>query len=311
MATSYAPQGATGFSELAQKAMSEYAVFAAHKNLAKISLFAHTFTELNGRPGESVAVPVYNFEDRDLSACDFDKDSNNYGSGTNEIGGKLVTLEKHYIKSVSITDADLAFTGINWARDTAAALAERITRDINKYVFGQFNATNCPLSATAADYLGAEEISATADFSKVTIAGLYSCAEENDIPVDRCVVALNPTYFSKVLGTVDYAMLGTGDYIRTGVIDGLYGFKGFVCTSNLPAGTKGIVALDESIGVASKYLAPMTPGAYPEAWSASTDEGFTIGFRRFMDLNTGSNKFAVDALFGAKLLQPTKVVRLV
>ena len=296
------------FTDLQQKAASEYAVFAAHKNLAKISLFAHTFTELNGRPGESIAVPIY-----DLSAAnEYNAVSNNYGTGgDNEIGGLLVELDKHYVKSVSITDKDLAYTGINWARDTAAALAERITRDINAYVFGQFNSTNCELTATAADYLGAEDISATADFSKVTIAGLYSCAEANDIPVDKCVVALNPTYFSKVLGTVDYAMLGTGDYIRTGVIDGLYGFKGFVCTSNLPAGTKGIVALDESIGVASKYLAPMTPGAYPEAWSASTDEGFTIGFRRFMDLNTGSDKFAVDALFGAKLLQPSKVVRLI
>ena len=287
------------FSDLQQKAASEYAVFAAHKNLAKLSLFSHTFTELEGRPGESVAVPVY-----DLSAGgDFVAGSNDYGTGVNEVGGLLVELDKHYVKSVSITDKELAYTGINWVKDTSAALAERITRDINAYTFGLINATNVTASAAVSTYIGATPT--LADF-----AGLYALAENSDIPVDRCVVVLNPTYFSKVLPLVTYNMVGKEDYIETGVIRGLIGFKGVVCTSNLPDGTVGAILLDEAMGLASKYLAPMTPGAYPEAWSATSDEGFTIGFRRFMDLNTGADKYAVDALFGAKLLQPTKCVRL-
>jgi hypothetical protein len=288
------------FNDLQQKAASEYAVFAAHKNLAKLSLFSHTFTELEGRPGESVAVPVY-----DLSAGgDFVAGTNDYGTGVNEVGGLLVELDKHYVKSVSITDKELAYTGINWVKDTSAALAERITRDINAYTFGLINATNVTASAAISTYLGATP--SLADFS-----GLYALAENSDIPVDRCVVVLNPTYFSKVLPLVTYNMVGKEDYIETGVIRGLIGFKGVVCSSNLPEGTVGAILLDEAMGLASKYLAPMTPGAYPEAWSATSDEGFTIGFRRFMDLNTGANKFAVDALYGCKLLQPNKVIRLV
>lgn len=287
------------FNDLQIKAASEYAVFAAHKNLAKLSLFSHTFTELEGRPGESVAVPVY-----DLSAGgDFVAGTNDYGTGVNEVGGLLVELDKHYVKSVSITDKELAYTGINWVKDTSAALAERITRDINAYTFGLINATNVTASAAVSTYIGATPT--LSDF-----AGLYALAENSDIPVDRCVVVLNPTYFSKVLPLVTYNMVGKEDYIETGVIRGLIGFKGVVCTSNLPDGTVGAILLDEAMGLASKYLAPMTPGAYPEAWSATSDEGFTVGFRRFMDLNTGADKFAVDALFGAKLLQPTKCVRL-
>ena len=279
------------FNDLQIKAASEYAVFAAHKNLAKLSLFSHTFTELEGRPGESVAVPVY-----DLSAGgEFVAGTNDYGTGVNEVGGLLVELDKHYVKSVSITDKELAYTGINWVRDTSAALAERITRDINAYTFGLINATNVTASAAVSTYIGATPT--LADF-----AGLYALAENSDIPVDRCVVVLNPTYYSKVLPLVTYNMVGKEDYIETGVIRGLIGFKGVVCSSNLPDGTVGAILLDEAMGLASKYLAPMTPGAYPEAWSATSDEGFTIGFRRFMDLNTGSDKFAVDALFGAKLL---------
>ena len=106
-------------------------------------------------------------------------------------------------------------------------------------------------------------------------------------------------------------MYGGSEAIRLGIVPGLYGFKGFVCTSNLPEGTNGAIICDSAIGVASRYVYPGTEGAYPEAWSATDEDGFTVGYRRFMDLCTGSNKFAADVLFGASILQPSKIVRLV
>ena len=93
------------FSDLALKAASESAVIAAHKNLAKISLFAKNFSELQGVPGKSIAVPVY-----DLSAAAAFTADNNYGTGGNEIGGELITLDQHLVKSVSITDVEEAET---------------------------------------------------------------------------------------------------------------------------------------------------------------------------------------------------------
>ena len=282
------------FSDLQLKAASESAVMAAHANIAKLALFAHTFTELDGRPGESIAVPVY-----DLSASgEFVAGTNDYGSGANEVGGMLVQLDKHIVKSISITDKQLAFTGINWVKDSAYALADRITRDVNSYAFGLFNNTNVTLSATL-------DVS-----SKTAVANLYKIAADNDIPVDRAIVVLGPTDFAKVLAIVDYNMIGSGDYIKTGVIERLFGFKAFVCSTFLPSGVKGVICLDEAMGVASKYLAPMTPGAYPEAWAATDENGFSIGFRRFMNLNTGADNFACDALFGCKLLQKDKCVLL-
>ena len=125
------------------------------------------------------------------------------------------------------------------------------------------------------------------------------------------MVALKPTQFAGVLSCLDYTVYGSDDAIRNGVIPGLYGFKGFVCAPNLPEGVNGAVICDTAIGVASRYLFPGTEGAYPQAWAATDDNGFTIGYRRFMDLAMGSNKFAADCLFGAKLIQPGKIVRLV
>ena len=283
-----------GFNDLQLKAASESAVMAAHANIAKLALFAHTFTELDGRPGESIAVPVYDLS----SSGQFVAGTNDYGTGANEVGGMLVNLDKHYVKSISITDKELAFTGINWVKDSAYALADRITRDVNAYAMSLFNTTNVTLSATL-------DVS-----SKATVANLYKTAADNDIPVDRAVVILGPADFAKVLAMVDYNMIGSGDYIKTGVIQNLFGFKAFVCSTFLPSGVKGVIALDSCLGVASKYLAPMTEGAYPEAWSATDENGFTIGFRRFMNLNTGADIFACDAIFGCKLLQKDRCVLL-
>lgn len=281
------------FSDLALKAASESAIMAAHKNIAKLSLFAKSFSELNGQPGKSIAVPVYNLS----AAAAFDAVNNNYCTGSNEIGGELITLDQHLVKSVSITDVEEAETGIRWASDTAAALADTLTRGVNAYVFGLINATNVTLTADT-------------PATKAAVAGLYAIAEQNDIPVDRAVVALAPTQFATVLGQLDANVYGGSEAIRLGIIPGLYGFKGFVCTSNLPEGTNGAIICDSAVGVASRYLYPGTEGAYPEAWSATDEDGFTIGYRRFMDLCTGTNKFAADVLFGAKILQPSKIVRL-
>ena len=282
------------FSDLALKAASESAVMAAHKNLAKLSLFAKNFSELQGVPGKSIAVPVY-----DLSAAAaFVAGTNDYGTGANEIGGELITLDQHLVKSVTITDVEEAETGIRWATDTSYALADMLTRGVNDYVFGLINATNVTLSADTPT-------------TKATVAGLYAIAENNDIPVDQCIVALKPTQFAGVLSALDYTVYGSDDAIRNGVIPGLYGFKGFVCAPNLPDGTNGAIICDTAVGVASRYLFPGTEGAYPQAWAATDDSGFTIGYRRFMDLNAGANKFAADVLFGAKLLQPNKIIRLV
>ena len=283
------------FDVLQQKAISDYAVITAHKNLAPIRLFSHTFTDLEGRPGESIGVPVYNFTD----CAAFDASSNNYGSGVNEVGGIQINLDQHLVKSVAITDKELAYSGIDWAKDTSSALAENLTRGVNKYVFGLINSTNVTKSET---------FDAT---SKNIVANLVAVAETNDIPVDRCIVALNPVQFAKVLGLLDYNTVGTSDYIMTGVVKNIFGFKAIVKTSNLPDAAKGAIILDEAMGVASKYLAPATADAYPEAYALRDESGFTLGARRFMDLAKGYDIFAMDCLFGAKLIQADKVIRLV
>ena len=65
------------FSDLAMKVAAEKSIEAMHAAMAPLKLFAHDYTELDGRKGEAIAVPVIN-----LSASgEFDPSTNNYCAG--------------------------------------------------------------------------------------------------------------------------------------------------------------------------------------------------------------------------------------
>ena len=282
------------FDDLKMKVAAEASIQAMHAEMAKLKDFVHDYTELEGRKGEAIAVPVI-----DLSAsAEFNADTNNYCNGKNEVDGALVNLDKHFVKSVMITDRQLAATDFNWLRDIATAETNVIARNINKYVFGLINETNCPLSAT---------LDVT---SKTAVANLYKIATDNDIPVGDAVVVLGPADYAKVLSYLDSNVYGGSEAIREGRIPGLYGFRAFVCSTFLNEGVKGAIVSRDAIGLASRYLEPMQ-GAYPDAWRASDGDIATIGFRHFANLCTGRRYLACEALFGAKVLQKNKIIRLV
>ena len=200
------------FDSLAMKVAAEKSIEAMHAAMAPLSLFAHDYTELDGRKGEAIAVPVIN-----LSASgEFDPDTNNYCAGGNLPDGQLVTLNHHFVQSASITDRQLAATNFNWLGDLAAAQARQLGRDVNKAVMQMFNDTNITLSAT---------LDVT---SKEAIASLVKTAADNDINPADAIVIVGPADFYKILSKLDSNVYGGTEAIRDGYISGLYGFYGFV-----------------------------------------------------------------------------------
>ena len=284
------------FSDLKMKVMSESALQAIYPELVKLQDFAHTYSELEDRPGSAVVIPTY-----DLSAAaDFNEDSNNYGSGVNEITASNVQLNKHLMKSISITDRDIADTGVQFVKDGAAGIATVIGRGLNQYVMGMFNSTNIPLSASI--NLG----------TKAGATALYQVAADNGLDVNDSVVVLNPTQYSKILQHVDFVAYGGTEAIRYGRVPGFVGFKSVVCSTYLPEGVDGVIVNRNSVGIASRYLAPLA-GAYPQTWKATDpDSGFTLGFRVFADLKTGRRYLAGEALVGASVFYTgRKAIRLI
>lgn len=271
------------FSDLKLKVMSESALQAIYPELVRLQDFCHTYSELEDRPGASIVIPTY-----DLSAADeFDAESNNYGSGVNEIKAAHVTLDKHFVKSIAVTDRDLADTGIQFVKDGAAGIASVIGRTLNKYVFDMINETNITT------------VSAWTCSSKAKTTELYGIAADNGLDVGDSVVVLNPTEYAKFLTYVDYMQYGGPEAIRYGYIPGYAGFKSVVCSTNLGDGINGAIINRNTIGIASRYLAPLA-GAYPQTWKATDpNSGFTLGFRLFADLKSGTRYLAGEALVGA------------
>lgn len=286
------------FSDLQLKVASETAIQQMYPELVKLQDFAHTYTELEAQDGDSVVIPVY-----DLSAAaDFVAGTNDYGTGAvNEVTAANVTLDKHLVKSIAITDRELASTGISWVRDATAGLARTMSRSLNAYVMQLVNSTNVPLSAEFA--VGTK--------AQPTVQNLYKIAADNNIDVGDSVVVLDPKNFTNLLGILDYAMYGGREGVKAGYCDGLFGFRKVVCSTNLADGVNGFICGYGGIGIASRYLAPLN-GAYPMSTKVvDPDSGFSCGLRMFADLNTGVRKYAIDALVGAKVLAPSRIVRLI
>ena len=281
------------FSDLAMKVAAEKSIEAMHAAMAPLSLFAHDYTELDGRKGEAIAVPVIN-----LSASgEFDPDTNNYCAGGNLPDGQLVTLNHHFVQSASITDRQIAATNFNWLGDLAAAQARQLGRDVNKAVMQMFNDSNITLSAT---------LDVT---SKEAIASLVKTAADNDINPADAIVILGSADFYKVLSKLDSNVYGGTEAIRDGYISGLYGFYGFVQSTFLPAGVKGVMCSRDAVGLCSRYLEPMAD-TYSDTWRATDGDMAIIGVRVFGQKCSGMRYVASECLFGCKVLLPNKIVLL-
>lgn len=281
------------FSDLQLKIASETAVLGLQKHLASLKFFAHDFSPATDRPFAGVQVPVYALS----AAADFEEGVNDWGHAANEVDGVVVTLDKHFIKTLTLNDVQLGETDINFLRDGSRAIADVIAHAANKAVYQTINATNV-------------ELTATMPATKAAFAGLMKVCDDNNVNPYECVLALDPEDFGALLATLDYAIIGTSEAVKYGVIENLYGFRAVVMTSYLPAGTKGAIIPYNTVGIVSRLNKPGVAGAYPATWTATTDDGFSIGFRVFESLEKGRVYMGADCLFGSKLLQPG-IIRLV
>ena len=282
------------FSNLQMKTTSEFALQKLMSRMAPVVDFAHNFRELEDRKGASIVIPTFELTD----AGEFNATSNNYFGGTNEVDSQTVTLDKHFVKSLSFTDRDMAETEVQFARDGGIAIGDCLGKAIYNYVVGLINTTNIT---------NQEIVTLTA---KKAFADLFAVVYKYDMDISETVLMLKPEQFAVLLGTLDANVYGGDEAIRGGRIPGLYGFKSVVCAPCMTAESNCVGALVDrnSIGVAARYLEPMA-GAYVESWQASDPvSGLPSGFRVAADLASGVRYIAGEAIVGAKVIRPDGVV---
>ena len=145
---------------------------------------------------------------------------------------------------------------------------------------------------------------------KQDFADLVAVADANGVDADECVLVLNPTKFSKLLGEMDALVYGDREAVRMGAIPELYGFKAVLRSSYLPEGDLGAIIPYNTLGIVSRWNKPQLAGYALTDKATDKESGLTIGFRAFEDLNEGCVKYGGDMLFGARILQDG-IIRLV
>jgi hypothetical protein len=279
------------------KIAAEKAIQTARKAITPLKDFAVSFNAGESIKGSAIRVPVFNVGD----AAEFDADSNNYEGTTQGVTGVDVNLNNHFVKSVFYTDRDFIECDVKFFEGAGDAIATVLGKGAVAQAMGLINETNVPNKSvmTIANYS-----------DKKNIANLYKVADENDLTPGECVLLLTPAAFAALLAQLDANVYGGDEAIKNGYVPGLYGFKSVIMCNSLGTDMTGAIVHTEAIGVAGRYLAP-DASAYSETGMV-TDEhtGLTIGFRRFANPATGKRYIAGEMLYGAQLIQPTKIVRL-
>ena len=302
------------------------AILKAQRAIAKLTKFATDFTPDAAQPGSTMMIQFFD----DGEATEFDAATNNYSHADGSTSFIPVTFTNHPKKSFAFTPQDfLAVNGSKFWENSGAAAGRAVEIAILKTVSQYLSAVNIPTSGTDShtDATGRttgtlldfgawnEYVAGTGAFDKNAVA--IKCREACDnaeINAGECVLMLNAKAYGQVLASLDANLYGGPEAIRFGMIEGLYGFDAVMENDLLLKNENliGCIIPRNAIGIAGRVLPVLNPKLYDEVGTV-TDEhsGLTMQFRRGGAWETDRAVMTCEALFGAKLLQPTKIVRIV
>ena len=302
------------------------AILKAQRAIAKLTKFATDFTPEAAQPGSTMMIQFFD----DGEAEEFNAATNNYSHADGSTSFIPVTFTNHPKKSFAFTPQDfLAVNGSKFWENSGAAAGRAVEIAILKTVSQYLSAANIPTSGTDSQTdatgrttgtlldFGAwnEYVAGTGAFDKNAVA--IKCREACDnaeINAGECVLMLNAKAYGQVLASLDANLYGGPEAIRFGMIEGLYGFDAVMENDLLLKNENliGCIIPRNAIGIAGRVLPVLNPKLYDEVGTV-TDEhsGLTMQFRRGGDWETDRSVMTCEALFGAKLLQPTKIVRVV
>ncbi len=301
-------------------------ILSLRKDIAKVTQFTTNFTSEAAQKGSTLLVPIVSDEE----ASSFDRETNNYGTVDGTIKYVPMTFNIHAKHSFGFTEND--FNLVNgtsfWARSGEAS-ARAVSRKIASTVGGLITATNIPTAGdnsvtyfdgdgneqtTANGKFGAyNEVAVKGELTKAKVAGFRAACKAADIPVGDTILALNSVKFAELLALLDANMYGGTEAIRDGLIPFLYGYKAVMELDDLnDENLIGALIPSSAVAIASRILPVGNPKLYDEVGTTTDDKSeLTIQFRRGGDWKTGDSVATAEVLFGAKLIQPTKIVRLV
>lgn len=317
---------------------SNEAIIAARPELAKVSLFARNFSAEAAQPGETLKVPIFLAGPAKKFNTDVPASDPLYSDYEDSNGSVIwvpMTFKEHVHSTFEFSDKDFLESSLNLWEGAGRAAGESIALSLLEALIGPINATNVPTSGLDPNYEedpdnpgytkgkcpiptfsahNEKVFRQTAGNSlKKQVAMLRGTCKKVGIKPRKSVLAINSDTFGELLDLLDSNIYGGTEAIQNGIIPNLFGFKAIMeCDEWADDNMVGAVLQEDVIAVGGRVVPVEAPGQYIEVGTTTDDNsGLVLGVRRHGSPKTGKNYGTIEALFGSKLLQPTKVIRLV
>ena len=268
------------------------ALVAASPDINVARLFAYDMSDEFADWGTVVKVPV--------AACGqisaFNMDDNDYEHQDGTVDYATVTLSAQPKSTFEFKGMDkLEAPNAPYWRRVAEAGADGIKASISQGLGGLFTAAACT----------GGKVVLSGDVTKAKLAKLRKeCLGR----VADTVLALNPDLYAETLALLDNGTLGSDSAIRAGIAGNLYGFRAVIQLNDLPSGVIGALIPRDCVAFASRAVPVGDEGCYSEYGTVSDPEtGYTITVLRHGSAAKGKGFINITSLWGANLIQPSKV----
>ena len=319
---------ASSIHDPAVRFLANQTIMVARAAIARLADFVTDFSADAAQPGSTMLVQFFD----DGTAGTFNRETNNYGDADASSSFIPVKFSNHAKKTFEFTPDDYLNIGANRWQQAGDAMGRAVSRALLQTAVRLINPTNIPTSGTDQKTeedgtvlgtllpFGAWNEVVASSSQKVTkeyvAEELTSKCDDADIDTADTVLLLNGKEYGQLLSTLDANTYGSPSAIQEGRIPGLYGFRSVIKIDNLTNicgnGLRAALVPVNALGIAGRTIPVLNPKLYEDVGTVTDDKsGLVIQFRRGGNWEKDVSDLTAESLFGAKLLQPTKIVRIV
>lgn len=219
------------------------------RELAALQAFSTSFNEEVAEPGDTVRVPLISPD----AVGAWDDTTNNFVRPKASLKEVVLTIKDRIITGFGIGHTQLANFRPNWWEGKADMNVEEVADTILGEVADLIKPTT--FGDTKADKFNV----VLADFGPEAVADIRSHAIKRKMRQARAVLALNPDFYSRLLGKLPSDVFGGREAIVSGVIPGLLGFRAVIELPQLAI--PGFVSHPDAIAIATRKV--MLPDTTP------------------------------------------------
>lgn len=265
--------------------------------LAPLRAFSIDFSDELKEPGDTVNVPLISAD----AVKDWNDTTNNYGTNTGSTATRPVKITKRKKTGFAVTQTMMAnFRPSSW--EGKADLN-------NRELAGEILTDVCTI--VTPDNFGKDKKLqvALATFKRAAIATLRGQIVKAKLIPAKCVLALNPDFFSGLLADLDSQVYGGREAVLSGSIPGLLGFRAIIEVPQY--NDAGFVCHPDAIAVGSRKVLVADTTPYKEFGAMVEPEtGLTMNRVIYTEGAIGKTNFNVECNYGYEVGNANALVRL-